>query len=48
MRRVIGFLSLFLLLALAACAEGSHASDNRHPDMRHGNIQDPGWSGRND
>lgn len=38
--------SILLLLpaaaALQGCAEGSYAADNRHPDMRHGNFEDPG------
>jgi hypothetical protein len=28
--------------ALAGCAEDSYARNNRHPDMRHGNFEDPG------
>lgn len=46
MRRLGAACSLlpFLLspLALQGCAEGSYAADNRHPDMRHGNFEDPG------
>ena len=40
-RRLIGGL-LAGALALAGCAEGSYAPDNRDPHMKHGNIEAPG------
>lgn len=35
-------LLMLAVLSVSGCAEGSHAADNRHPDMRHGNFEDPG------
>ena len=29
-------------VAMAGCAEGSYAPDNRNLNMRHGNIENPG------
>lgn len=33
---------LGLAALTSGCDLGSHAADNRHPDMRHGNIEQPG------
>jgi hypothetical protein len=44
-RRLVGGLlagAIALPAALAGCAEGSYAPDNRAPHMKHGNIEAPG------